>query len=157
MPETSVIHSTFVIERSYPHSPERVFAAFADPALKARWFAPEGVDNAEYFKMDFRVGGEERLVFRVGSGAPVTGVLTNQGVIQDIVPNQRVVAAYTMSLNDKRFSSSLITIELLATGAGTDLICTHQGAFFEGGDGPEMRRKGWESLFDRLATVLGAS
>jgi len=30
-----VIHSTFVIERSYPATPERVFAAFADPGEEA--------------------------------------------------------------------------------------------------------------------------
>ncbi len=42
MEQLSVTHSTFVIERSYPTSPERVFAAFADPAKKRRWFAEGG-------------------------------------------------------------------------------------------------------------------
>lgn len=28
---TNVTHSTFTIERSYPHAPERVFSAFANP------------------------------------------------------------------------------------------------------------------------------
>jgi hypothetical protein len=37
--ERSVTHDTFVVERSYPASPARVFAAWADPAAKARWFA----------------------------------------------------------------------------------------------------------------------
>jgi uncharacterized protein YndB with AHSA1/START domain len=39
MEEQSVIHSTFVIERSYPKPPEVVFAAFTDAAKKRRWFA----------------------------------------------------------------------------------------------------------------------
>ena len=39
MAEQSVVHSTFVIERSYPKPPGRVFGAFADAALKRRWFA----------------------------------------------------------------------------------------------------------------------
>jgi uncharacterized protein YndB with AHSA1/START domain len=34
----SVEHATFVIERRYDASPARVFAAWADPAAKRRWF-----------------------------------------------------------------------------------------------------------------------
>ena len=37
MSQKSVTHSTFVIERYFPASPERVFAALADPARKRRW------------------------------------------------------------------------------------------------------------------------
>ena len=39
MESPTVIHSTFVIERNYPTTPERVFAALADPVKKRRWFA----------------------------------------------------------------------------------------------------------------------
>ncbi len=43
MTERSVTHATFVVERSYEASPARVFAAWADPAAQARWFAgPDG-------------------------------------------------------------------------------------------------------------------
>jgi hypothetical protein len=34
--ERSVIHNTFVIERSYRAMPERVFAVFADPAKESK-------------------------------------------------------------------------------------------------------------------------
>jgi len=33
----AVTHGTFVIERNYPTTPERVFAALADPKKKRRW------------------------------------------------------------------------------------------------------------------------
>ena len=36
----NVTHATFALERSYPVPPARVFAAWADPAAKARWFTP---------------------------------------------------------------------------------------------------------------------
>ncbi len=39
MQSQSVTHGTYVIERSFPVKPERVFAAFADPVKKQRWFA----------------------------------------------------------------------------------------------------------------------
>ena len=34
-----VTHATFTIRRAYPAAPERVFAAFSDPAKKRRCFA----------------------------------------------------------------------------------------------------------------------
>jgi uncharacterized protein YndB with AHSA1/START domain len=155
MEQPSVIHSTFVIERSYPKAPERVFAAFADAAKKRRWFAEGEIQEVEEFAMDFRVGGAERLRYRFNEGTPFPGVaITNEGSFQDIVPNRRVVTASTMTLGDKRFSASLVTIELLPTDKGTDLICTHQGAFLEGADGPQIREAGWRKLLDRLATEL---
>lgn len=35
----SVSHAEFTLERRYGHTPAQVFSAFADPALKERWFA----------------------------------------------------------------------------------------------------------------------
>jgi uncharacterized protein YndB with AHSA1/START domain len=151
MEKRSVTHGTFVIERSYPSKPERVFTAFADPAKKRRWYAEgEGSDLEEY-EMDFRVGGTERTLRRLGDNTPFEGVvLTNQTNYQDIVPNRRIVFAYTMALGDKRISASLATIEFLLSEKGTDLIFTDQGAYFEGADGVQMREGGWGKLLERL-------
>ncbi len=38
MTATTVLHSTFTIERTYGVAPAEVFAAWADPRAKARWF-----------------------------------------------------------------------------------------------------------------------
>jgi uncharacterized protein YndB with AHSA1/START domain len=151
MQEQSVIHSTFVIERSYPATPERVFAAFADPAKKRRWFVEGDHHEVEHYEMDFRIGGKERARFRFKDGGPLKGIAcTNDTSYQDIVPNRRVVFASTMSLGEKCISASLVTVEFLPSETGTDLICTHQGAFFEGADGPERREEGWRKLLERL-------
>src|SRR5277367_5232355 len=97
MKERSVTHNTFTIERNYPPSAQHVFAAFADPAKKRRWFAEgEGFDIDE-FQMDFRVGGGERISFRGKNGV----VYTNTTVYQDIVPDRRIVIAYTMGSGGK--------------------------------------------------------
>lgn len=157
MEKQLVVHSTFVIERSFSKTPERVFHAFADPAKKLKWFGVGGKTDVEDFQMDFRVGGIERMQYRFKEDSPFPGVpLINAGSYQDIVPNQRIVTCSTMTLGDRRISASLVTIELLKTEHGTDLICTHQGSFFEGSDGPEMREQGWRSLFERLGAELDA-
>jgi uncharacterized protein YndB with AHSA1/START domain len=156
--EPSVTHSTFVIEQTYPYPAERIFAAFSDPKKKRRWYADRGTQSVEQFTMDFRVGGAEHLLFRMGADTPLPGViLTNDTVYQDIVPNKRIVSAYTMSIGDHRMSSSLLTIELLPVSGGTELRCTHQGAFFEGSDGPQMREAGWRTLFGHLEKELQQS
>jgi len=108
MQEPSVIHSTFVIERSYPKSPERVFAAFADPTQKRRWFAEGGSHEVDAFTMDFRVGGSEQARYRLSEQSPFPGVaLSNQGIYQDIVPNRRLVIASAMTLGDKRMRAPM--------------------------------------------------
>jgi uncharacterized protein YndB with AHSA1/START domain len=153
--ERSVVHNTFVIERGFPKRPERVFAAFADPSKKRRWFAEGENSEVEEFVMEFRVGGSERIKSRFKAGTPFPGVgLTNEGTFLDIVPNTRIVTASRMVLGDRPISASLVTIELLPADLGTTLVCTHQAAFFEGADGPQLREEGWRKLLEQLAKEL---
>jgi len=150
MEKLSVTHNTFVIERSYPTTPERVFAAFADPAKKRRWFAEGGSSGPKEFEMDFRVGGSEHSRSRMRDGTP----LANDTSYHDIEPNRRIVFAYTMSVGGRRISASLATVELLASDKGTDFVYTEQAAFFEGSDGPQIREAGWSWLFEQLEKEL---
>jgi uncharacterized protein YndB with AHSA1/START domain len=149
--QTRTIHDTFTIERVYPAAPARVFAAFADPGQKRRWYAESEANDLIKHEMDFRVGGAETIVSRLGPNTPRPGFeLAADMIYLDIAPDARIVFSQAMTFGGKRISAALVTMEIAPEGAGARLICTHQGAFFEGADGPQMRKHGWESLLDRL-------
>jgi uncharacterized protein YndB with AHSA1/START domain len=150
MSERSVEHATFVVERTYDASPARVFAAWADPAAKASWFAGDDPEGAK-LELDFRVGGRE-----INSGAAPDGnIYTFEGQYQDIVADERIVYSYEMLLGETRISVSLATVELKPEGDGTRLVFTEQGAFLDGHDTPAQREQGMGGLLDALGEELG--
>ncbi len=146
-----------MIERHFAKPLEKVFAALADPAKKQRWYGV-GPHERLLYEMDFRLGGVERARWRMDEKTPFPGVeMANDGVHLDIVPDKRVVIASTMAIAGRPMSASLCTFELAATQKGTSLIFTHQGAFFENSDGPDMRKAGWNDLLDKLGREVAAA
>ena len=146
-------HSTFTIERDYSAPPEKVFEAFSDPAKKRRWFAEGPGFHVDSYELDFRVGGWERSRFRFVANQPLEEGTrcTNDTVFLNIVENERIIIAYTMTIDGAPISSSQSSMEFVKTGAGTRLVFTEQAAFLEGADGPEMREQGTRELLDALA------
>ncbi len=158
MSDTAVTHGTFTLERAYSAAPARVFAAFSDPARKRRWFAEGPGFHLESFEMDFRVGGRETSRFRFAAGTPIEegAPCSNDTVYMDIVPDRRIVIAYSMSLSGRRFSCSQATMEFRpGENGGTRLVFTEQAAFFEGADGIVIREQGTRELLGQLAVELG--
>ncbi|WP_274627291.1 SRPBCC family protein [Arvimicrobium flavum] len=147
------VHSTFSIERIYPASASRVFFAHSDEATKRRWFAEGEGWTIDEYRLDFRVDGVEFSRFRYQDGPEIT----LHSVIQDIVPDRRIVIAYRMTLAGKPLSASLGTIELTPTDGGTLLRYTEQGAFLDGPDSAKGREEGSRWLLEALARELEAS
>jgi uncharacterized protein YndB with AHSA1/START domain len=152
MSQRSVEHASFTIERRYDAPPHRVFAAWADPAAKGRWFAgAEGWESAP-LEFDFREGGLE-----VGRSRLPGGPLhTYRAIYWELVTDHRIVYTYEMLIDDARMSVSLVTVELSPDGGGTQLVLTEHGAFFDGFEDPDRRRDGTGSLLEALARELSA-
>jgi uncharacterized protein YndB with AHSA1/START domain len=144
MSERSVKHDTFVVERTYPASPARVFAAWADPKIKAHWF-PEAAE------FDFRVGGRE-----VNHGSHNGAVYTFDALYLNIVPGERIVYSYIMDRDQTRISASLATVEFKQAGKTTKLIYTEQGVYLDDEDKPRFRLEGMNALLDSLGQTFQA-
>jgi uncharacterized protein YndB with AHSA1/START domain len=145
----STVHSTFVIERTYDASPQRVFDAWANQAAKAKWFGPPEKPAGSY-TLDFREGGSEHLAIEMGGGP----TYSFDAVYQDIVPGQRIVYTYDMHRDEDRISVSVATIEIEAHGEGTRLTLTEQGVFLDGLDDPAAREHGTNALMDALSAQV---
>jgi uncharacterized protein YndB with AHSA1/START domain len=150
MTHSTVAHDTFVIDRTYNVPVAQVFRAWADPLLKARWFAGSPEALGAGYELDFRVGGRE-----VNRGGPPGGpVFTYESEFRDIVPDRRIVYTYEMHQDEHRISVSVATVQFLGEGAATRLVLTEQGVFLDGHDTVAQREEGTRSLLDSLAILL---
>lgn len=125
------VHATFTITRELPHA-----------AIRR--------------ETDFRVDGGERLTGRWKSGR----VTDFNARYLDIVPQRRIVYAYSMQVDGNKISVSLATILFEPANvrgeAGTRMTVTEQGAFLDGYDDAGSRERGTGALMDRLAKSLEA-
>src|SRR3546814_15813528 len=125
MPDRSVTDATCTIDGLYAGPPARVCKAFEDPVQKRRWFVEGEGWEVERFETDFRVGGFERGSFRFQGGP----LITNDTLFQDIVPGERIVIAYTMTVGGNRISVSQATMQFEPAGGGPRLVFTEPDAF----------------------------
>jgi uncharacterized protein YndB with AHSA1/START domain len=149
----SVTHDTFVLERTYPVPPARVFAAWADLDQKRAWFhGPDDWPAGEH-TLDFRVGGTETAV-----NGPADGPKARFSAhYVEIRADARIVTTYTMHQDTRLMSVSVATVELEALEEATRLTYTEQGAYLEvdeDGWDPAGRREGTEGLLDALGGAL---
>jgi uncharacterized protein YndB with AHSA1/START domain len=154
MTERTVIHDTFVIERTYPAPASRVFAAFASKEAKDAWGDTGDLTETDAGDtvFDFQVGGHERF------GFGYQGISYRYDArYYDIASDQRIIYSYEMYADGARISVSVATIEFAATAAGTALTWTEQGAYLDGFDGaeaPHLRGEGVGEMLDGLAKYL---
>ena len=146
MSDHSVAHGTFVVERDLHHPPAKVFAAWADPVKKAKWFG--GGAPAQVF--DFRPGGHESMTGDIPGGPSFRFDVT----YQDIIPDSRILYSYDMHMDGRRISVSLAAVELKKTASGTHLKMTEYGLFLDGLDNMEQRRAGTIPMIDKLVASL---
>ena len=151
MTTRSALHDTFRLDRRFAAAPARVFRAFADPQAKAKWFGGPAEIKREDESFDFREGGRETQVSVFGDGTRFGFFVT----YVDIVPDERIVYTYEMTMNGQRISASVATVEFRpAAGGGTDFTLTEQGAYLDGLDNPAQRRQGTEDLLAALEKSL---
>lgn len=78
--------SVFRHQRVLPHTPQRVFDAFANPDLLARWWGPDGFTNT-FELFEFTAGGRWKYVMH----GPNAAQFQNESVFRELKPASLVV------------------------------------------------------------------
>ena len=134
-----------VVRRVLPVPRERVFAAWLDPALMARWMCP-GDTRSATVELDPRVGGAFRIVMHHGRGDA-----DHRGEYLIIDPPARL--SFTWISAATEFRPTVVTVELFERGTGTELVLTHR-------DLPaaklDAHRQGWTDIVAKFGALLHA-
>jgi uncharacterized protein YndB with AHSA1/START domain len=146
MSDHSVTHATFTLERHYPAAPRAVFTAWADPGIKARWFA----GGPESYELDFRLGGIER-----NSVTHEGKQIVWESLYREVVTDERIVYTSVLSEQDIVSTVSLTSVEFVAEAEGTRLVLVEAGAYLDGREKPEWREHGTGDWLDALGRYLG--
>ncbi len=145
-------HGVFTIRRVWAASPERVFTAWSDPAVKAQWFTgPADRWTLRRREMDFRTGGAEVLEGRFDESGLETLFEARFHLIE---PARRLVYAYDLYHSGRFHSVTLASLTLTPEAKGTAVSYTEQIVFLDGQDGTESRRHGTGIQFDMIENTL---
>jgi uncharacterized protein YndB with AHSA1/START domain len=143
--------TTLELRRTMAHAPQKVYAAFTEPARIVQWFGPRGYETIDA-QVDLRAGGAYRFTMRQADGGEPFSVA---GVYEEIVPGKRL--AFTWHWENSKPGEefdSLVTVEFLDAAEGTELVLRHER--FPAAEVRDKHIQGWSSTLERLPEALEA-
>lgn len=143
-------HATIVIERTYTALPDQVFAAWSNREALAIWSAPGDGWELACRAFDFKVGHTGVCTFGAIDAEPYV----NTTRYEEIMPNQRIVYASTISYLGAPIFVGVVTVEFLGVGDATRLVMTENGVYLDGSDSPLGHEDGWAMMLDSLGDYL---
>jgi uncharacterized protein YndB with AHSA1/START domain len=130
------------IVRHLRASPERVFEAWTDPKIIAKWFIPSEGSEVSVAETDVRVGGRYRIVIK----SPEGNMHDVSGAYREIVKNKRLVFSWFWASEPQ--VETVVTIDLRPLDGATELTLTHDR--FTSVNAREMHLQGWTGCLANL-------
>jgi uncharacterized protein YndB with AHSA1/START domain len=147
------------LQRTFPFSRERVFAAFATQEQMDRWMCRDAkLHEIRYKKFDFRVGGGFELEILVPNGE----VYAMHCAYLEIVKPSKVKFSWSyerVGADGKRFDDSLegtlVTFEFHDRGGATEVVLTHE--LLPNEQEFKNHKQGWGGCLDKLGELLASA
>jgi uncharacterized protein YndB with AHSA1/START domain len=136
---------SLTLKRRFNAAPEKIYAAWTQPAQIAQWFGPDagGVQRAE---TDLRTGGRFTIVFNTEDGEEHQV----NGVYRELVRNKKLVFTWAWRSTPER--ESLVTVLIEPDGDGSLLTLIHEQFFDEAAR--DRHSHGWTGSLDKLERYL---
>lgn len=138
-----------VMHRRFAAAPARVYAAWTDPTLFARWFGPPG-GSVTRCEIDARVGGAWRTEMKNAEGNQYGA----SGVFQRLEPPKRIVLSWIW--DDRPAGAPDMEIDITLTPEGDGTAMTFRQTGFRSEEQRGRHTQGWTPAFDKLAALLAA-
>ena len=135
-----------IVTRMFKARPERVFAAFENPAELARWMAQPG-STTEVQALEVREGGPIAVLMSWDNGMAIrlSGTFTRV--------EKPSLLEFTWEMEGDDANNGVVTVELQPNAAGTELTLTHEGL---AGPAKTYAEQGWNGWFDGLQALVEA-
>ncbi len=111
--------AALVVRRLIRSTPEKLFAAWTEPAQLVHWWGPDGV-SCPGAELDLSPGGR----YRIGNLCPDGSLIWIAGVFEVIDPPHRLI--YTWRLESQSGESERVTVSFEPQGASTEVIIMHE-------------------------------
>ncbi len=134
--------AALVVRRRIQAPPEKLFAAWTEPAQMLLWWGPEGVVCADA-QVDLRPGGGYRIANRMPDGS----LLWIYGIFEVIEAPARLI--YSWQLEGRAGPTERVTVEFVRQGDATDVVVTHEQIADAAARAGHER--GWYGCLDGLA------
>ncbi|KPA20256.1 hypothetical protein shim_32450 [Shimia sp. SK013] len=136
------------LERDFPVTPDRLYAAVTNPADLSRWWGPEGMTLGAH-TLEFTKLGAWHSVIHGDEGR----TMKMSGQVTSLDPPKSVGFTWAWhDENDARGHESHVTFTIVETADGAKLIIDHRDLQDE--DQAQGHSRGWTSTLNCLAALF---
>jgi uncharacterized protein YndB with AHSA1/START domain len=146
MSTATAVKPSLTIKRRFKAAPEKVYAAWIDPAKMSRWLGPPNVIKVNA-TTDAAVGGRYAIQMIVPDDEHNVS-----GVYREVVPNRKLVFTWAWRSTPER--ESLVTVTFTPDGDGTLMTLHHEQFFDEAAR--DSHEKGWSVIVERLDALFAS-
>ena len=146
MSTAAAVKPSLTIKRRFKAAPEKVYAAWIDPAKMSRWLGPPNVIKVNV-TADVAVGGRYAIQMIVPDDEHNVS-----GVYREVVPNRKLVFTWAWRSTPER--ESRVTVTFTPEGDGTLMTLHHEQFFDEAAR--DSHEKGWSVIVERLDALFAS-